>query len=144
MADPEVRERARQKMVGRTFLSRGGNGKTTPEQESLANALGLPMEHAILTTPARGVFPSLPPCYKVDVGCPTTKVAVEVDGRTHRTKKWKFLDARKTSVLEHLGWCVLRFSNEEVRTNLPEVVKTVRSCMTLRSKASTTTSPTGS
>ena len=144
MSDPEVRERARQKLVGRTFLSRGGNGKTTPEQEAVANALGLPMEFPIPTADAKNHFPSLPTSYKVDVGCPTTKVAIEVDGASHRTKKWQFLDARKTSVLEHLGWCVLRFSNEEVRTNLPGVVATAQSCMTLRSKTCTTTSRAGS
>lgn len=141
MNDPEVRERARQKLVGRTFLSRGGNGKTTPEQESLAQALDLPMEYPIPTAPAKAHFPSLPHCYKVDVACPATKVAIEVDGASHKTKKWKFLDARKTGVLEHLGWCVLRFSNEEVRKNLAEVVARVRSCTTLRSKISTTTLP---
>ena len=138
MNDPEVRERVRLKLVGRTFLSRGGNGKTTPEQEALAKALNLPMEHPIPTRDARPHFPSLPPCYKVDVACLDTRVAFEVDGRTHRTKRWKFLYARKTRVLEHLGWCVLRFSNEEVRADLQSVVDRARSCMTLRSKNTTT------
>lgn len=32
---PEVRERARQAKIGRTFLSRGGNGKFTPQQATL-------------------------------------------------------------------------------------------------------------
>lgn len=130
MSDPAIREKARQKLIGRTFLSRGGNGKLTPEQEAVAGALGLPMEHPIPTSSVRHLFPSLPPCYKVDVACPASCLAVEIDGASHKLKKWKFLDARKTEVLNALGWRVLRFSNEQVRSDLTGVVATIQSCMT--------------
>jgi hypothetical protein len=132
MNDPEVRERARQKLIGRTFLSRGGNGKQTPEQEAVATALGLPMEHPIATASVKHLFPSLPPCYKVDVACPASLLAVEIDGSSHNTRKWKFLDARKTEVLNALGWRVLRFSNQQVREDLPSVLDAIKSSMTLR------------
>ena len=119
-------------LSGRTFLARGGNGKLTPEQKAVAEALDLPMEHAIPTHKAQGMFPSLPPCYKVDVACPVSRLAIEIDGKSHLTRKWRFLDARKTSVLCALGWRVLRFTNERVRKDLSGVLTEIRASMTLR------------
>lgn len=125
MRNPDVRERARLAKIGRTFLARGGNGKLTKPQMLLAQALGFrfPVEFRIKTATVRHLFTSLPPAYSVDLADPMRKVAIEVDGATHRLKRWKFLDARKTSVLQALGWSVLRFTNEEVMEN-PEAVAT--------------------
>jgi hypothetical protein len=120
----------RAKLKGRTFLARGGNGKTTRQQEAIAQALGLPMEYAIPTAPVAGQFPSLPPSYKVDLACPEKRLAIVVDGRSHNSPKWKFLDRRKTEILCALGWSVLRFSNREVDTNLTAVLATIRTSMT--------------
>jgi leucyl-tRNA synthetase len=53
-------------------------------------------------------------------------LAIEIDGRTHKTKKWKFLDKRKTEVLNALGWSVLRFSNQRVDSDLEAVLKEIR------------------
>ena len=83
------------------------------------------MEFAIPTKPVRGQFTSLPACYKVDVADPTRKLAIEIDGATHETKKWKFLDKRKTEVLNALGWSVLRFSNQRVDSDLESVLKEI-------------------
>ena len=58
------------------------------------------------------------------------KIAVEVDGSSHRTKKWRFLDARKTEVLEALGWRVLRFTNEDVLTNLGSITSKLKEITT--------------
>jgi hypothetical protein len=113
-------------MSGRTFLARGGNGKLTPQQEAVANALGLPMEYAIPTRAVKGQFKSLPSCYKVDIADPARRLAIEIDGSTHRTKKWKFLDKRKTEVLNALGWSVLRFSNQKVDSDLEDVLREIR------------------
>lgn len=146
MHNPEVREVVKRKLKGRTFLSRGGNGKLTKQQISLCQALGLPetaMECSISTTKAKPHFQSLPPAYKVDIGIPDVKLAIEVDGNTHKTKKWKFLDRRKTAVLNFLGWSVLRFWNEEVDQDLERCVQMVMSTIS-RLKETTTTSPTES
>src|ERR1019366_8869353 len=62
-------------MKGRTFLGRGGNGQLTIPQQRLATALGLPMEVAIATRPVQTEFPSLPNCYKVDIGAAKMKLA---------------------------------------------------------------------
>lgn len=142
--DPEVRKKMSRALKGRTFLARGGNGKPTVPQLKLAKATGLPMEHAIATAPVRGLFPSLPPCYKVDLAHVETKTAIEVDGNSHKTRRWRFLDRRKTSILEALGWCVLRFWNEQVLEDLPGVVEEIRACTTLRSKETTIISHTES
>ena len=141
----ETTARMRAKSKG-TFLSRGGNGQLTAHQKKLCEALGLPdsaMEYVILTTKARGYFQSLPNSYKVDLGIPEVRLAIEVDGKTHKDKKWKFLDRRKTAVLNFIGWTVLRFWNEEVDRDLENCVRTVMSTIS-KLKETTTTSPTES
>jgi hypothetical protein len=119
MSNPETIQKMRKKLIGRTFLSRGGNGKITPQQEHLFNLLGEGwiMELPILTKEYVGKQKSLPNCYKVDIGNPTLKLLIEIDGKTHMTKKWIYLDKRKTEILTSLGWRILRFWNEEVMTN---------------------------
>jgi very-short-patch-repair endonuclease len=59
-------------------------------------------------------------CYKVDVGNPKYRAAVEIDGPSRFSRK-------KDTVLRLLGWSVLRFRNEEVLENLPECVRRARS-----------------
>ena len=132
--NPMSNEAAKQKMIrsltGRTFLSRGGNGQPTEPQILLAQRLRLPMEFAIRTKSARGHFKSLPKCYKVDIADIELKLAIEVDGKTHRLKRWKFLDRRKTKVLNFLGWLVFRVTNEEVMEDMEATVARIHSFLT--------------
>ncbi len=127
MSNPEAKAKMVASMKGRTFLSRGGNGQPTKPQIMLAQALGWDMETVIETASVKGQFASLPHCYKVDVGHPGLKLAVEVDGQTHKLKKWKFLDRRKTEVLNSLGWRVIRFWNEEVLSDVDKCAQLVLS-----------------
>ena len=131
MKNLESLEKMREKLKGRTFLSRGGNGKITPQQEILFQMLGEGwiMELPILTENAKMLFKSLPPSYKVDIGNPKLKISIEIDGRTHKQKKWKFLDKRKTKILNMLGWKVLRFWNEEVMTNPQKCIQKIQEFM---------------
>jgi hypothetical protein len=131
MSNPENIEKMRQKLIGRTFLSRGGNGKITPQQEQLFNLLGEGwiMELPVLTEGYTGKEKSLPNCYKVDIGNPILKLLIEIDGRTHTTKKWKYLDKRKTEILTSLGWKILRFWNKEVTTNPMGCVQKIQEFM---------------
>jgi len=132
-------------LQGRTWLSqRGGRGRLTAPQLVLAKRLALPTEFTIPTRPVAHLFASLPNWYAVDLACPPAMLAIEVDGNTHRTKRWRYLDRRKTEVLEALGWSVLRFWNHEVLTETDRVVAEIRSCITLRSPTTTTTSPAAS
>lgn len=114
---------------------RGGNGTgLTVPQTLLLEALGPPWvaEYAI---PTRAAEPSLPNCYKVDLAHPTAKIAVEVDGETHKTKLGRERDAKKDRVLNGLGWRVLRFSNREI-------LQSVRACaLEVSSTTSTSRAP---
>lgn len=142
--NPETLAKIAAASKGRTFLSRGGNGKLTRQQTMLCQHLGLDesrMEWVIVTKPVQGLFPSLPRHYKVDLAIPEILLAIEVDGNTHKTKKWKFLDRRKTEILTALGWSVLRFWNEEVDMNVSEVVERVNLFIALKSKTPTTSTP---
>ena len=132
MRNQSTRDKVSASMSGRTFLARGGNGTTTEPQRQLATALSLPMEYAIVTAAVKGLFPSLPNAYKVDIADPALKLAIEVNGRTHRQPKWTYLDRRKTEVLSALGWSMLRFTNEEAMTGLQACVETVNLCTTSR------------
>ena len=84
------------------------------------------MEYAIPTKLVKHKFKSLPTCYKVDIADPARRLAIEIDGPSHNTKKWKFLDKRKTEVLNALGWSVLRFSNQRVDSDLEAVLREIR------------------
>jgi hypothetical protein len=133
MSNPETVQKMAHSLQGRTFLARGGNGKLTEPQKKLCQALSLPeefMEWVVLTLPVQGQFPSLPNHYKVDIAIPHLKLAIEVDGSSHKTRKWQFLDKRKTLVLEALGWKVLRFTNEQVMQELASVTRQVTGYMT--------------
>lgn len=135
MSNEATREKMKKSLSGRTFLSRGGNGQLTKPQKKLFDKLMeygfsyLYTEYPISTKPVTGMFPSLPPSYKVDIGFPKVKIAIEVDGNSHKSKKWKFLDKRKTEIISSMGWRVLRFTNEDVMSNTDAVVKRIHSFM---------------
>jgi hypothetical protein len=116
-------------------VPRGGNGRgPTQPQMLLACALGWPMEVAVSTM--RTNDPAVPNAYKIDIANPTLKVAIEVDGNSHKTAKRRVEDAKKDRVLCGLGWTVLRFWNEAVMADLNACVQTVLSTI---SKSSGTT-----
>src|ERR1019366_4034849 len=101
----------------------------TKQESSLASALGWrPL--AIPTGEKRGS--GYPTCYKVDVGDLASKVAIEVDGKSHLTAKRKAQDRKKESMLLSLGWLVLRFTNERVDADLVGVVEEIRSASSSR------------
>jgi very-short-patch-repair endonuclease len=127
MRNPESREKMQKSLTGRTFLARGGNSKITPQQQAVHEATGYPMELSINTREVRHLFQSVPKSYKVDLADESRKLAIEIDGKTHKTNRWKFLDSRKTEILGALGWSVLRFWNEEVTEDLPRVLKEIAS-----------------
>lgn len=108
---------------------RGGNGQITPQQQKVWEMLGgeeagWSMDMAIRTGYFSGGGPRFPTDrgdgypnnYKVDVGHRGLKVGIEVDGKGHRQKSAILKDRKKTECLEGLGWCVLRFTNEDVMT----------------------------
>ena len=50
------------------------------------------------------------------------KLAVEIDGGYHGTKKQSKIDAERTEYLERQGWEVMRFTNEQVSNGVGWVV----------------------
>lgn len=86
-------------------------------------ALGWPTEVAISMGKRKT---GLPTAYKVDLAHVPLKIAIEVDGSSHRSKEGLQKDAKKQAALLGLGWKVLRFTNQEVMTNLFGVLSEIK------------------
>lgn len=113
----DVREKSRNTLREMRWKPKvqGGNGKPLPvPQVLMARALGWDTEVSIKTHATHLGFPAV---YKVDLGNPELKVAVEIDGNSHCSLLRKAQDKKKTDFLNGLGWMVLRFSNREVMEN---------------------------
>ena len=60
--------------------------------------------------------------YIVDFACLKSKLVVEVDGEYHFTPEQQTEDKIRQSDLERMGFCVLRFSNQDVFSNIERVI----------------------
>jgi very-short-patch-repair endonuclease len=58
--------------------------------------------------------PGYPSHYKIDIAEPNLKIAIEVDGFSHHSRR--LLDQKKDEKLRSLGWGVLRFWNRDILT----------------------------
>jgi very-short-patch-repair endonuclease len=63
--------------------------------------------------------------YVVDFYCHDLKLAIELDGGVHRLREQADRDANRDAHLEYLGYRVLRFSNQEVESELGGVLSRV-------------------
>jgi len=98
---------------------RGGNGAgpTVPEQALMAElGDGWVWQYAIPTGKPRGQ--GYPTSYKVDIAKPGCKLAIEVDGESHRPRRAH--DEKKDRLLESLGWTVVRVPNRRAVQNAKE------------------------
>lgn len=128
--DPKVLAKAKQTKKERGSLhqwkgKRGGNGTFSKHQKVLWSWLDhdWQMELAIPTgVPKRNGYPT---CYKVDIGNPLLKVAIEIDGPLHLNPKNKAKDQKKEELITSLGWRVLRFTNQEVDNNILKILRTI-------------------
>ncbi|MCQ2293914.1 MAG: endonuclease domain-containing protein [Bacteroidaceae bacterium] len=68
--------------------------------------------------------------YIADFACLACKLVIEVDGGVHQEPEQKEHDTIRTLDLERLGYRVIRFTNEEVLTALPDVVSRIRNYLT--------------
>jgi very-short-patch-repair endonuclease len=116
MFDLKTREKmtATQNRQGRRPSVRMGNGQVTELQQLLLTSLnnGWVMEYAIITTDTQRAE-GAPHAYKVDLGMPEHKYAIELDGRTHQTFKIRAADKMKVRHLVESGWKVLKLSNSK-------------------------------
>jgi hypothetical protein len=94
---------------------RGGNGRgpTLPQSllhESLSTyGDGWVMEHVVKTSTSGLGYPHH---YKIDIACPESMIAVEVDGGSHSGDR-REQDRRKDEFLRSRGWKVIRVPNRE-------------------------------
>ena len=125
----KIRETRKKNGTLHTWMGvRGGNGHFTKPQIALKELLGTEwiLEYAIPTHCPQSAH-LYPTNYKVDLGLPTLKLAIEVDGADHNTKSQRLLDEKKTKCLNNLGWTVLRFTNQEIMTDSLSVISVIRS-----------------
>lgn len=111
---------------------RGGNGTGPTKPQLLLHSLvGGELEFIVLCGRGRrrGGWPT---CYKVDIGFPDYKLAVEIDGPTHEAPRQKLIDERRSVRLGLLGWRVLRFTNDQITKNPMKAARMVKSFMTSR------------
>ena len=64
--------------------------------------------------------------YIADFYCHELKLVIEIDGGIHNVHQNLIYDNDRTSVLNELGLTVIRFTNNEVLNNLPEVLKKIK------------------
>jgi very-short-patch-repair endonuclease len=64
--------------------------------------------------------------YIVDFYCKDLKLAIEIDGSSHDGEEARKRDAVRQSRLESLGVRFLRFTDNDVRQNMPMVLATIQ------------------
>lgn len=62
----------------------------------------------------------------VDFACLPAKLIIEVDGGYHDELRQKYHDELRTMELEHLGFHIIRFSNEDVLANIQKVLEQIK------------------
>ena len=116
------------KAIGHKPKYRYGNGSGLTESQKLMMKLLQEFEpiseYAIPTNKPREAN-GYPTCYKVDIGIPQFKVAVELDGGSHCLLKRQAEDKKKDELLVSLGWSVLRFWNKQAIENSDECIKLI-------------------
>lgn len=69
--------------------------------------------------------------FVLDFYCPACKLVIEVDGSIHNLPAVLERDEERQRLLEAYGYRVLRFRNEQVETNLSQVLDEVAAAATL-------------
>jgi very-short-patch-repair endonuclease len=67
----------------------------------------------------------------VDFCCPDTRLIVEVDGEIHQYHQEEDLVRQK--YLQHMHYSIIRFTNDEVLTNIERVLGKILECLNLSS-----------
>lgn len=71
--------------------------------------------------------------YIVDFYCRSARLAIEIDGGYHDAKDIQGYDRQRQNEIEGLGIQFLRFTNEQVRDNMPGVIEAIRERLAHRS-----------
>ncbi|GIJ93706.1 hypothetical protein CAPN001_13990 [Capnocytophaga stomatis] len=70
--------------------------------------------------------------YIVDFVCLAKRLIIEVDGGYHNTENQQILDKERTKILNELGFEVIRFSNEEVISDIDNVLQKIQEKLALK------------
>lgn len=72
--------------------------------------------------------------FRADIGLPEYKLIVEMDGWQYHGKTLDGFkrDREKSLVFERRGWSVIRFSNEQIKTNIQDVLSALQEIMSYR------------
>lgn len=73
--------------------------------------------------------------YEYDFAFPSLKIDVEVDGQTHITEKVRKIDIRRDSFAIENGWTVLRFTANDVKTNVDLCVEKIQQAVNTKFSA---------
>lgn len=65
--------------------------------------------------------------YIADFYCHALRLVIEIDGEYHLNEEQQLLDKKRTADIEFQGVKVIRFTNEEIISNLDNVLDTIRS-----------------
>lgn len=99
---------------------------STIYETAMSFALGWPTNIIVNTWFLKEKY-NAPNHYKIDLWNELLKIAIEIDWNSHYCLKRKEQDLRKQSLLEELGWKVLRFTNTEVENDINWCVEKILS-----------------
>ena len=131
MSDPKKRKKVSKTLKRMNWKpkERGGNGtgETLPqiklELALLDKQICVIPEYVIPTKMPRGS--GYPPCYKIDLAIPNAKIAIEVDGPSHRSILGQERDKKKSEFLNSMGWKVFHFKKVEILNNIENVLSII-------------------
>ena len=64
--------------------------------------------------------------YIVDFVCLEKQLIIEADGKYHNTEEQQILDAIREAKLKEAGYRIIRFTNDEVATNIDQVIESIK------------------
>ncbi|MEZ7505836.1 endonuclease domain-containing protein [Flavobacterium sp. Arc2] len=70
--------------------------------------------------------------YVADFYCHQLKLVVEIDGEYHQTVEQKKLDKERTVTIEFQGLDIIRFTNDEVLTDINTVLNKIKKFIQLK------------
>lgn len=112
---PGMREKLRENM--NQIRAATPKGPTVP-QKMLADSL-----------PEAVMEYGLPNFMKIDLAVVRLKLAIEVDGQSHKAANMKERDTKKEQLLKKRGWTLLRFWNAEILRDLPSVLNQIQAAI---------------
>ena len=81
--------------------------------------------------------------YIADFMCKELKLIIEADGQTHQNEEKMIADKERTQTLQQAGFTVIRFTDEEIITDMKNVIKRIEEKMIEIEQNPPSVSPSG-